>query len=332
MHPEVRQIGPGACPKCGMALEPVQPQAEAEDNPELRDFRRRFWWTLPLTVIVTAIAMSGGLFDPLLGAARPWVELALATPVVLWSGWPFFVRGVRSIIDRSPNMWTLIGLGTAAAYAYSVIATLAPGLFPESFRIEGYVAVYFEAAAVIISLTLFGQVMELKARSETGAAIWALLGLAPKTARRLNDDGGEADIPLTQVHPGDRLRVRPGEKVPVDGVVLEGSSAVDESMLTGEPIPVLKSSGDALIGPPSTPAAPWSCAPIRWAPGRCWPGSCRWSPRPSVPARPCSAWPMWWPAILSSAWWRWRFSPSSSGDYSGRNQAGFLVWSTPSRC
>jgi Cu+-exporting ATPase len=248
MHPEVRQISPGTCPKCGMALEPVQPQAEVEANPELRDFRHRFWWTLPLTIIVTIIAMSGGLFDPLLGAARPWVELALTTPVVLWSGWPFFVRGVRSIVDRSPNMWTLIGLGTSAAYVYSVAATLAPGVFPESFRIDGHVAVYFEAAAVIISLTLFGQIMELKARSETGAAIRVLLGLAPKTARRLRDDGGEEDIPLAQVHPGDRLRVRPGEKVPVDGVVLEGASAVDESMLTGEPMPVTKATGDTLIG------------------------------------------------------------------------------------
>ncbi|MCP5277920.1 MAG: heavy metal translocating P-type ATPase [Thiobacillus sp.] len=248
MHPEVRQLGPGTCPKCGMALEPVAPSAEAEENPELADFRRRFWWTLPLTLIVTAIAMSGGLFDAVPGATRPWVELALATPVVLWSGWPFFVRGVRSVAGRSPNMWTLIGLGTSAAYAYSVVATVAPGVFPESFRVDGHVAVYFEAAAVIISLTLFGQVMELKARSETGAAIRALLGLAPKTARRLNDDGSEENIPLAQVHPGDRLRVRPGEKVPVDGVVLEGSSAVDESMLTGEPIPVTKAAGDPLIG------------------------------------------------------------------------------------
>jgi Cu+-exporting ATPase len=248
MHPEVRQIGPGTCPKCGMALEPVQPNAEAEENPELADFRRRFWWTLPLTVLVAAIAMSGGLFDPMLGSARPWVELALATPVVLWSGWPFFVRGARSIVDRHPNMWTLIGLGTAAAYAYSITATLAPGLFPASFRIDGQVPAYFEAAAVIISLTLFGQVMELKARSETGAAIRVLLGLAPKTARRLNDDGSEADIPLSQIHPGNRLRVRPGEKVPVDGVVLEGESAVDESMLTGEPIPVSKATGDKVIG------------------------------------------------------------------------------------
>jgi Cu+-exporting ATPase len=231
-----------------MALEPVLPVSSEEASPELRDFRRRFWWGLPLTLMVTAIAMSGGVFDPLLGASRKWVELALATPVVLWSGWPFFVRGVQSVKNRAPNMWTLIGLGTGAAYAYSVVATLFPGLFPGAFRVAGEVAVYFEAAAVIITLTLFGQVLELKARSETGAAIKALLGLAPKTARRIHDDGSEEDVPLTQVHPDDRLRVRPGEKVPVDGVVLEGSSALDESMLTGEPIPVAKSAGDRLIG------------------------------------------------------------------------------------
>jgi len=231
-----------------MALEPVLPVSSEEASPELRDFRRRFWWGLPLTLMVTAIAMSGGVFDPLLGASRKWVELALATPVVLWSGWPFFVRGVQSVKNRAPNMWTLIGLGTGAAYAYSVVATLFPGLFPGAFRVAGEVAVYFEAAAVIITLTLFGQVLELKARSETGAAIKALLGLAPKTARRIHDDGSEEDVPLAQVHPDDRLRVRPGEKVPVDGVVLEGASAVDESMLTGEPIPVAKSAGDRLIG------------------------------------------------------------------------------------
>ena len=248
MHPEVRQIGPGTCPKCGMALEPVLPALEEGEAPELRDFRRRFWWTLPLTAMVTAIAMSGGLFDPLLGAARPWVELALATPVVLWAGWPFFLRWAQSIARRSPNMWTLIGTGVGAAYAYSLAATLAPGLFPAVFRMDGHVPVYFEAAAVIVSLTLLGQVLELRARSETGAAIKALLGLAPKTARRIRADGGEEDIPLTHVHIGDRLRVRPGEKVPVDGAVVEGESAVDESMLTGEPIPVTKLPGDKLIG------------------------------------------------------------------------------------
>ncbi len=251
MHPEVRQIGPGTCPKCGMTLEPVLPELEEGGNPELADFRRRFWGTLPLTVLVTLVAMSGGLFDPLLGAARPWVELALGTPVVLWAGWPFFVRGAQSVKNRSPNMWTLIGLGTGAAWIYSVTATVLPGIFPPSFRIggpNGHVAVYFEAAAVIISLTLLGQVLELKARSETGAAIRALLGLAPKTARRIREDDSEEDIPLTHVHPGDRLRVRPGEKVPVDGVVLAGDSAVDESMLTGEPMPVGKIAGDKLIG------------------------------------------------------------------------------------
>ncbi|PLX71611.1 MAG: copper-translocating P-type ATPase [Azoarcus sp.] len=248
MHSEIRQIGPGTCPKCGMTLEPVIPGLEDDENPELADFRRRFWWTLPLTVIVTAIAMSGGFFDPMLGSVRPWVELALATPVVLWSGWPFFVRCAQSIRNRSPNMWTLIGLGVGAAYAYSVVATIAPEVFPASFRMGEHVAVYFEAAAVIISLTLLGQVLELKARSETGAAIKALLGLAPKTARRIRTDGTEEDIPLTNVHPGDRLRIRPGEKVPVDGAVAEGESAVDESMLTGEPIPVTKRPGDKVIG------------------------------------------------------------------------------------
>ncbi|MDX5444760.1 MAG: YHS domain-containing protein, partial [Zoogloeaceae bacterium] len=210
MHPEVRQSGPGTCPKCGMALEPVLPELEENENPELADFRRRFWWPLPLTIAVALIAMSGGLLDPLLGTARPWVELVLATPVVLWAGWPFFVRWAQSIANRSPNMWTLIGTGTGAAYLYSVVATVAPDLFPPSFRIGGHVAVYFEAAAVIVSLTLLGQVLELRARSETGAAIKALLGLAPKTARRLRDDGSEEDIPLTHVHAGDRLRVRPG--------------------------------------------------------------------------------------------------------------------------
>ena len=248
MHPEVHQIGPGTCPKCGMALEPMMVSLENEENPELIDFRRRFWWTLPMTMIVTAIAMSGGFFDPMLGAARPWVELVLTTPVVLWSGWPFFVRCVQSIRNASPNMWTLIGLGTGAAYSYSVVATVAPQVFPPSFRTGAHVAVYFEAAAVIITLTLFGQLMELKARAETSAAMKALLSLAPKTARRIRADGSEEDIPLNHVHEDDRLRVRPGEKVPVDGVVAEGESAVDESMLTGESMPVHKRPGDKVIG------------------------------------------------------------------------------------
>ncbi|UHJ66625.1 copper-transporting P-type ATPase [Melaminivora jejuensis] len=247
MHPEVQQDHPGNCPKCGMSLEAVIPLDE-EDNSELIDFQHRFWWTLPLTVVVTILAMFGhrlGWFDM---KAQTWVELVLSLPVVLWTGWPFFVRCWQSIVNRSPNMWTLIGLGTGAAFVYSVVATLAPGVFPDSFIAHGRVAVYFEAAVVIISLTMLGQIIELKARSQTSAAIKALLGLAPKTARRINTDGSEEDVPLNHVHVGDLLRVRPGEKVPVDGVVTEGSSAVDESMLTGEPVPVTKRAGDGLIG------------------------------------------------------------------------------------
>ncbi len=248
MHPEVRQLGPGTCPKCGMALEPVMPALEKEENPELKDFTRRFWWSLPLTVIVTTLAMAGHSLQLFYGATQNWIEFILATPVTLWAGWPFFVRGIDSIRHRSPNMWTLIGLGTLAAYVYSVVATLFPGIFPATFMQEGRIGVYFEAAAVIISLTLLGQMLELRARSQTSAAIKSLLGLSPKAARRIQADGQEEDIPLAQVHKGDHLRVRPGEKVPVDGVVLEGESAVDESMLTGEPVPVMKRPGDDLIG------------------------------------------------------------------------------------
>jgi Cu+-exporting ATPase len=249
MHPEVRQDHPGSCPICGMALEPEMPSLDDGENPELVDFRRRFWSTLPLTAAVFVLARWGGTFDPWLSAgARSWAELALATPVVLWAGWPFLERCVQSIHSRNPNMFTLIGIGVAAAYAYSVVATVAPGVFPASFREHGRVGVYFEAAAVIVSLTLLGQLLELRARSKTSAAIRALLGMAPKTARRLRDDGGEEDIDLSQVHVGDRLRVRPGEKVPVDGVVLEGRSSIDESMLTGESIPVEKAEGATVIG------------------------------------------------------------------------------------
>ena len=248
MHPEIRRDEPGACPKCGMALEPEMPTLEEGDAPELTDFKRRFIWTLPLTIIVTILAMAGHRLQWFEMTTQSWIELVLTLPVVLWAGWPFFVRGAQSIIHRSPNMWTLIGLGTSAAFIYSVVATIAPGVFPESFMSMGRVSVYFEAAAVIISLTLLGQILELKARSQTSAAIKSLLGLAPKTARRINADGTEEDVPLTHVHVGDTLRVRPGEKVPVDGVVVEGASAVDESMLTGEPMPVTKRIGDKLIG------------------------------------------------------------------------------------
>jgi len=248
MHPEIRQDHPGNCPKCGMSLERMLPALDEQENPELLDFQRRFWWTLPLTVVVTVLAMAGhklGWFDM---AVQSWIELVLTVPIVLWAGGPFFVRGAESIANRSPNMWTLIGLGTGAAFVYSVVATVVPQVFPDSFRSMGRVAVYFEAAAVIISLTLLGQVLELKARSQTSAAIRSLLGLAPKTARRIGTDGQEEDVPLAHVHVGDLLRVRPGEKVPVDGTVVEGSSALDESMLTGEPMPITKRVGDKLIG------------------------------------------------------------------------------------
>ena len=247
MHPEIREDQPGACPKCGMALEPLLPTVD-DDNPELRDFTRRFWYSLPLTLIVFVLAMFGERLHLMAMSVQSWVELVVSLPVVLWAGWPFFVRGAQSVIHRSPNMWTLIGLGTGSAFVYSVVATVMPDVFPESFRSMGRVSVYFEAAAVIISLTLLGQMLELKARSQTSAAIKSLLGLAPKMARRINADGSEEDVPLAHVHVGDRLRVRPGEKVPVDGIVEEGESAVDESMLTGEPLPVAKREGDALIG------------------------------------------------------------------------------------
>ncbi|MFZ3037984.1 MAG: heavy metal translocating P-type ATPase [Rugosibacter sp.] len=249
MHPEIRQIGPGTCPKCGMALEPLLPDFDKdEDNAEYRDFHRRFWASLPLTIIVVVLAMAGHRLEGLPPLVRTWAELLLSLPIVLWAGAPFFIRGWQSMVHRSPNMWTLISLGTGAAFGYSVVAALAPGLFPQSFVAHGRIGVYFEAAAVIISLTLLGQMLELRARSQTSAAIRSLLGLSPKTARRINPDGIEEDVPLTHVHLGDMLRVRPGEKVPVDGAVIEGSSAVDEAMLTGEPLPVTKRPGDKVIG------------------------------------------------------------------------------------
>jgi len=254
MHPEVVRDQPGSCPKCGMALEPRTVTAEAEANPELADMTRRFWVSLALTVPLLVVAMGAYLPGQLLerfASARTltWIELVLASPVVLWGGWPFFVRGWQSIVLRSLNMFTLIGLGVGVAYAYSVVAAVWPGLFPPSFREStGEVGVYFEAAGVIVTLVLLGQVLELRARSQTGAAIKALLGLAPKTARRVREDGKDEDVPLDQVQPGDRLRVRPGEKVPVDGEVLEGASSVDEAMVTGESIPVEKGPGDKVIG------------------------------------------------------------------------------------
>ncbi|MEE8395550.1 MAG: heavy metal translocating P-type ATPase, partial [bacterium] len=253
MHPEVVQDGPGSCPKCGMALEPRTVSLE-EDNPELRDMSRRFWLSVVFTAPLLALAM--GHMVPGLGLARllptsvlNWVQLALAAPVVLWGGWPFFVRGWNSVVNRSLNMFTLIAMGVSVAFGYSLVATVWPAIFPAAFRrAGGAVDVYFEAAAVIVALVLLGQVLELKARSRTGNALKALLGLAPTTARRLVEGGAEEDVALELVQVGDRLRVRPGEKVPVDGEVLEGSSSIDESMVTGEPIPVEKTAGDRVVG------------------------------------------------------------------------------------
>ncbi len=244
MHPEIVRDEPGSCPKCGMALEPRTVTAE-ESHPELVDMTRRFWISAILTVPLVTLAMSrmflaDQLHAWLPGRALSFVEFALATPVVLWCGWPFFVRMWQSLVNRSPNMFTLIGIGTGTAYAYSAVAAIFPGLFPASFRTHGDVGLYFEAAAVIVTLVLLGQVLELRARSQTGAAIRGLLGLSPKTARRVTPGGDDEEIPLNHVNVGDSLRVRPGEKVPVDGLVAEGSSYVDESMITGEPIPVEK--------------------------------------------------------------------------------------------
>lgn len=253
MHPEIVRAEPGVCPICGMALEPREIAAGEEENPELSDMTRRFWIAVAFTVPTIAIAMLSGDYVPawryVPAQLAAWLELLLSTPVVLWCGWPFFVRGWNSLATRNLNMFTLIGLGVGIAYAYSLVAVFAPGLFPPEFRMEGGVpSVYFEAAAVITTLVLLGQVLELRARSSTNAAIRDLLGLAPKTARRMRADGTEEDVSLADVHIGDRLRVRPGEKVPVDGVVIEGSSSIDESMITGEPIPVEKNAGDRVIG------------------------------------------------------------------------------------
>jgi Cu+-exporting ATPase len=248
MHPEIRQDHPGSCPKCGMALEPELPSLDEGENPELTDFRRRFLWTLPATLVVFVLGMWGhdlGWFAP---RTQAWIECLLASPVVLWAGWPLLLRGAQSIPARSPNMFTLIGLGVAASYLYSLVATLAPQWFPALFQVHVSVGVYFEAAAVIVSLSLLGQLLELRARAQTSSALRALLGLAPKTARRIREDGSDEDVALDALRINDRLRVRPGEKIPADGVVVDGQGSVDESMLTGEAVPVEKKPGDRLIG------------------------------------------------------------------------------------
>ena len=249
MHPEVVRNGPGACPICGMALEPLVATLEEPENPELADMWRRFWVSAGLTAPILLMAM-GEMFGMHVFGRRMevWIQLVLATPVVVWGGWPFFERAWASIRHRSPNMFTLIAMGTGTAYLYSLAAALFPSLFPDSFRHGGEVAVYFEAAAVITTLVLVGQVLELRARGQTSSAIRALLGLAPKTARIVRADGAEQDIGLGEVKPGDLLRVRPGEKVPVDGVLVEGSGVVNESMVTGEPVPVEKSAGLKVTG------------------------------------------------------------------------------------
>ena len=254
MHPQIRQVGPGNCPICGMMLEPVKATADVGENRELVDMTRRFWVGLALTLPVFILEMGGhipalGLDDLVPPRISNWIQFALSTPVVLWAGWPFFERAWASVVHRSLNMFSLIALGTGAAYLHSLFATFAPGMFPAGFReLGGTVAVYFEAAAVITVLVLLGQVLELRAREQTGGAIRALLKLAPKTARRLNPGGDDEEVALELVQAGDRLRVRPGDGVPVDGEVLEGKSAVDESMVTGESMPAAKEPGDKLIG------------------------------------------------------------------------------------
>ena len=248
MHPEISRNEPGSCPICGMSLEPMTPSLDEEENHELMGFQRRFWWTLPLTISITLIALFEAKITFLSGPTLSWIQLGLSLPIIAWAGDSFFIRGWQSIIHRSPNMWTLIGLGTGAAFLYSTVATISPGIFPSTFLHEGKISLYFEAAAVIISLTIVGQILELKARSQTSLAIKSLLGLSPKTARKISTDGSEIDIALDQIVVGDLLRVRPGEKVPIDGVVETGTSSVDESMLTGEPIPVTKQIGDKVIG------------------------------------------------------------------------------------
>src|SRR5262245_25833547 len=252
MHPQVRQVGPGNCPICGMALEPEMP-SEHEDDSEVRRVRSKFWTSLALTLPVVAIAMVPHLFDiGLSNAGAGWlraVEVVLSAPVVLWAALDYYRRGWMGVVNRSPNMYTLIGLGVAVAFIYSLAATLAPQLFPGEMRDHhGMVGVYFEVASAIIALVLLGEWLELRARGRTSAAIRQLLGLAPKTARRVNENGSEEDVPLGRVHAGDRLRVRPGEKIPVDGRVVDGRSSVDESMLTGEPMPVDKGPGDRVVG------------------------------------------------------------------------------------
>jgi Cu+-exporting ATPase len=248
MHPEIRRNQPGSCPICGMSLELVMPSLDVEEDTELEGFRRRLRWTLPITISIVVLSLFESKITFLSGSTLSWIQMGLSLPIIFWAGDSFFIRGWQSIIHRAPNMWTLIGLGTGAAFLYSTVATISPKIFPSAFIHDGRIPLYFEAAAVIITLTIVGQILELKARSQTSLAIKSLLGLAPKTAKKISTDGTEMDIELDQIVVGDLLRVRPGEKVPIDGVVETGSSSIDESMLTGEPIPVTKGVGDKVIG------------------------------------------------------------------------------------
>jgi Cu+-exporting ATPase len=248
MHPEIRRNQPGSCPICGMSLELVMPSLDVEEDTELEGFRRRLRWTLPITISIVVLSLFESKITFLSGSTLSWIQMGLSLPIIFWAGDSFFIRGWQSIIHRAPNMWTLIGLGTGAAFLYSTVATISPKIFPSAFIHDGRIPLYFEAAAVIITLTIVGQILELKARSQTSLAIKSLLGLAPKTAKKISTDGTEMDIELDQIVVGDLLRVRPGEKVPIDGVVETGSSSIDESMLTGEPIPVTKDVGDKVIG------------------------------------------------------------------------------------
>jgi P-type Cu+ transporter len=300
MHPEIRQAGPGAGPICGMALEPVLATADAGPNPELADMTRRFWIGLALTAPVFALEMGGHLVD-LHGLIGPpsdnWIQFAFATPVVLWAGWPFFLRGWQSVVSRNLNMFTLIALGTGVAFIYSTVATLAPSLFPPAFRGHGgAVAVYFEAAAVITVLVLLGQVLELRAHAQTSGAIRALLDLAPQTARRLRHDGSDEEVALERVAVGDRLRVHPGEKVPVDGVVLDGRSSLDESLVTGESMPVTKDAGAHVMAGTLNQAGSFVMRAKRSAATPFSRASSTWWRRRSARARRSSASPTRWPA------------------------------------
>jgi Cu+-exporting ATPase len=278
MHPEITRSEPGSCPTCGMALEPRNAAVAEEENPELVSMTRRFWVSVALTIPVIVLGMSDLIPDQplrhfLSTRAIGWIEFALATPAVLWGGWPFFERGWASLVNRRLNMFTLIALGTGTAFLYSVIAVLFPEIFPATFRgMNGEVPVYFEAAAAITTLVLLGQVLELRARSRTSAAIRALLQLSPKSARLVRGDGTEIDVPVEHIQPKDMVRVRPGEGVPVDGVVIDGESSVDESLMTGEPIPVEKSAGARVIG--GTGAS--SCVRSAWEAKPCWRRSCGW--------------------------------------------------------